>query len=187
MLPARAPRLHVSAELPGEIPLEPRQAHYLANVMRLKPGDRFAVFNGRDGEWIASLVATDRRGGTAETGEQLRGQPESPTLTYAFAPLKKGRLDYLVEKAAEMGAGRLQPILTQHGQVHRIHREKLQRNVIEACEQCGILHVPAIEEPVALDRFLEGFGGGTLIAADESLAGEKGDPVAAIRAASPPL
>ncbi|MEM8664882.1 MAG: RsmE family RNA methyltransferase, partial [Pseudomonadota bacterium] len=114
-------------------------------------------------------------------------QPEAPTLTYAFAPLKKGRLDYLVEKAAEMGAGRLQPILTQHGQVHRIHREKLQRNVVEACEQCGILHVPAIEEPLPLDRFLSDLGGGTLITADESLAGKEGDAVAAIQVASPPL
>jgi len=180
-------RLFVEAALPGSIALTGKQTNYLRNVLRLSPGACFTAFNGRDGAWLAEITAFAKSGGTAETGEQLQAQTPAPTLVYAFAPLKQARLDYMVEKAAEAGAGHLQPVLTQHCQVRRINRDRLRANIIEACEQCGILTVPSIAEPVPLTRFLGEVGERTLVVADEALAGEAADPVAAIRAAGPPM
>ncbi len=119
--------------------------------------------------------------------DQIRPQTPAPKLVYAFAPLKQARLDYMVEKAAEAGAGHIQPVLTQHCQVRKINRERLRANIIEACEQCGILTVPTIADPVPLANFLSEVGDHTLVVADEALAGAPIDPVAAIRAAEPPL
>lgn len=182
-----APRLFVHADLPGPVPFDAAQVNYLRNVLRLAPGARLHVFNGRDGEWAADIEALDKKGGRATASQQLRPQTPVPSLTYAFAPLKQARLDYMVEKATEMGAGRLVPVLTQHGQVRRVNRERLGANIVEACEQCGIIAVPTIEEPVPLTTFLGALGGRRLIVADEALAGEAGDAVAAIRAVPPPL
>ena len=181
-----APRLFVHADLPGPVPFDQGQTNYLRNVLRLAPGASILVFNGRDGEWRAEIAELGKKSGAAETVEKTRPQTKRPTLTYAFAPLKQARLDYMVEKAAEMGAGRLVPVLTQHGQVRKINRERLTANIVEACEQCGILSVPVIEEPVALADFL-GRLDRPLVVADEALAGEEGDAVAAIRAAGQPL
>jgi 16S rRNA (uracil1498-N3)-methyltransferase len=182
-----APRLFVAAELPGTVPFDAAQVNYLRNVLRLAPGASLHVFNGRDGEWRAEIEALDKRGGRATAAERLRSQTPVPSLTYAFAPLKQARLDYMVEKATEMGAGRLVPVLTQHGQVRRVNLERLRANIVEACEQCGIIAVPTIEEPVALATFLGDLGGRRLVVADEALAGEEGDAVAALRGVEPPL
>jgi len=182
-----APRLFVSADLPGPVELDQGQVNYLRNVLRLAPGGSVHVFNGRDGEWRGIVESLGKKAGRLVAGERLRGQTPPPSLWVAFAPLKQARLDYMVEKATEMGAGRLVPVLTQHGQVRRINRERLSANIVEACEQCGILSVPQIVDPVPLVDFLGALGGRTLVVADEALAGEEGDAVAAIRAAAPPL
>ncbi|MBJ3775167.1 16S rRNA (uracil(1498)-N(3))-methyltransferase [Acuticoccus mangrovi] len=178
-----APRLFVTADLPGPVAFDQRQVNYLRNVLRLKPGDAIRVFNGRDGEWRADIDVLGKKDGSARAEVQLGSQTPLPDLWYAFAPLKQARLDYMVEKATEMGAGRLVPVLTQHTQVRRINTERLRANIIEACEQCGIVAVPEIVEPVALRDFLGGLDR-TLVVADEALAGEAGDPVATIRDAT---
>ncbi|MCF3931856.1 16S rRNA (uracil(1498)-N(3))-methyltransferase [Acuticoccus sp. M5D2P5] len=182
-----APRLFVDDDLPGPISFDQRQTNYLKNVMRLKAGDTIIVFNGRDGEYRALIGGLGKKAGEAVGEEKLRPQTKRPSLWYAFAPLKQARLDYMVEKAAEMGAGRLVPVLTQHGQVRRINRDRLTANIVEACEQCGILSVPEIVDPMPLATFLGSLDGRALVVADEAIAGEEGDPIATIRAAGQPL
>ncbi|MEM9224171.1 MAG: 16S rRNA (uracil(1498)-N(3))-methyltransferase [Pseudomonadota bacterium] len=184
----RTPRLYCEDDLPGPIALLPKQAHYLGTVMRLGPGDRFFVFNGRDGEFTAVLEGTGKRlRAKADGSDRVRAQTARPSLTLAFAPLKQARLDYMMEKAAEMGAGNVVPVLTQHGQVRKLNAERVRAHMIEACEQCGILSVPTISEPMALADFVGKLGENTLVMADEALAGEPLDTLAALRAAPPPL
>jgi 16S rRNA (uracil1498-N3)-methyltransferase len=152
-------RLYVPADLSAgaEIDLEREQAHYLANVLRMREGAELLVFNGRDGEWLATIVAFAKKAARLHLREMTRPQTPQPDLLYCFAPLKQGRLDYLVQKAVEMGAGVLQPVVTQHTQVPKLGLERLQANVIEAAEQCGILSIPGVREPVKLDRLLGGW------------------------------
>ncbi len=151
----RTPRLYVDAELAadGSVALAKPQAHYLANVMRLKPGAAVLAFNGKDGEWRASLDISGKRV-VLQVGEQTREQTEPLDLHYLFAPLKHERLDYMVQKAVEMGASRLQPVLTRHTQVERVNLERMRANAIEAAEQCGVLSIPEIAAPVAFGRML---------------------------------
>ena len=152
----RKPRLFVDADLAAgaSIALERNQSNYLGNVLRLAAGDTILVFNGRDGEWQAAISGR-KRPDLLEVTAQTRPQDRLPDLTYAFAPLKHARLDYMVQKAVEMGASALQPVLTRHTQVSRVNVERMRANVIEAAEQCSILSLAAVAEPVALDRFLE--------------------------------
>ncbi len=133
------------------------QSHYLANVLRMAEGAELLVFNGRDGEWLARLVAKSKKAVTLEPVELARPQPPLPDLIYAFAPLKVGRLDYLIQKAVEMGAGVLQPVITQHTQMTRIGTERIRANAVEAAEQCGVLAIPEVREAVKLDRLLAGW------------------------------
>ena len=151
----RAPRLFVDAALrEGEkIPLERNQSNYLGNVLRLSAGETILVFNGRDGEWRAQIEGRKRPDGLT-IAAQTRPQDRLPDIAYIFAPLKHARLDYMVQKAVEMGASRLQPVLTRHTQVSRVNSERMRANVIEAAEQCGILSLADVAEPVALDRYL---------------------------------
>ena len=152
----RTPRLYVDEPLrQGASALLSRaQANYLGNVLRLKPGETVLVFNGRDGEWRARLVQP-RKGQLALTLETCsRAQTLAPDLHYLFAPLKHARLDYLVQKAVEMGASKLQPVITRHVQVGRVNLERMRANAIEAAEQCGILTLPEIRAPLPLDRML---------------------------------
>ena len=130
------------------------QANYLLNVLRRKSGDEILLFNGRDGEWRARIDATGRRGCVVEAVEQMRAQVPAPDLHYLFAPLKHARLDYLVQKAVEMGVGRLRPVFTRHTQASRVNVERMEANAIEAAEQCGILAIPAIDAPLPLDTIL---------------------------------
>jgi len=150
----RSPRLYVAAALkPGaEVPLDKPQAHYLRNVLRLKAGDGVLAFNGKDGEWQAELI--DGKRAALAVGEQTRPQTRAPDLHYLFAPLKHERLDYMVQKAVEMGVSRLQPVLTRHTQVKRVNVERMRANAIEAAEQCGILTIPEIAEPTTFARAL---------------------------------
>ena len=151
-----APRLFVDAALrEGEkIALERNQSNYLGNVLRLSAGDNILVFNGRDGEWQAAIEGRKRTDGLTIL-TQTRPQDHLPDVAYVFAPLKHARLDYMVQKAVEMGASRLQPVLTRHTQVSRVNSERMRANVIEAAEQCGILRLAEVNEPIALDRFLD--------------------------------
>ena len=138
----RQPRLFVDAALaPGEtVALERNQSNYLGNVLRLAAGETILVFNGRDGEWQAS-IAGRKRPDSLTIIAQTRPQDRLPDLAYVFAPLKHARLDYMVQKAVEMGASSLQPVLTRFTQVSRVNGERMRANVIEAAEQCGILSI----------------------------------------------
>jgi 16S rRNA (uracil1498-N3)-methyltransferase len=151
----RSPRLFVDAALgPGEtVALERSQSNYLGNVLRLTAGGTILAFNGRDGEWQAS-IAGRKRPDSLTIMAQTRPQDRLPDLAYVFAPLKHARLDYMVQKAVEMGASSLQPVLTRFTQVARVNGERMRANVIEAAEQCGILSIATVAESVALDRYL---------------------------------
>ena len=151
----RKPRLFVDTALESGITvtLERDQSNYLGNVLRLAAGDSVLVFNGRDGEWQAAISGR-KRPDSLEVTIQIRSQDRLPDLAYIFAPLKHARLDYMVQKAVEMGASMLQPVLTRFTQVARVNTERMRANVIEAAEQCGILGIAEVAEPVSLDRFL---------------------------------
>jgi 16S rRNA (uracil1498-N3)-methyltransferase len=153
----RSRRLFVDAALAaGEaVALERNQSNYLGNVLRLSAGDSILAFNGRDGEWQASIMGR-KRPDSLTVVAQTRTQDRLPDLVYVFAPLKHARLDYMVQKAVEMGASSLQPVLTRFTQVSRVNSERMRANVIEAAEQCGILSIADVAEPVALDRYLAG-------------------------------
>ena len=142
----RTPRLYVSAPLASgaEVKLEPQQTNYLVNVLRLGAGAPVLVFNGRDGEFSASLATTSRKAAALAVGAQSRSQETPPDIDYLFAPLKHARLDYMAQKAVEMGARRLRPVITRHTQVARVNEDRLRANAIEACEQCGVIWAPEI-------------------------------------------
>lgn len=146
-------RLYSEAPLAagGVLELARDQANYLLNVLRLRGGDTILAFNGRDGEWLCALRAEGRKQASLEALEQTRPQPPAPDLLYLFAPLKHARLDYMAQKAVEMGAGVLQPVLTRFTQVSRLNLERLAANAVEAAEQCGILALPQVraEQPLA--------------------------------------
>jgi 16S rRNA (uracil1498-N3)-methyltransferase len=153
----RKPRLFVDAALaPGEtVTLARDQSNYLGNVLRLSAGETILVFNGRDGEWQGSISGRKRPDGLTIVA-QTRPQDRLPDLAYVFAPLKHARLDYVVQKAVEMGVSSLQPVLTRFTQVSRVNSGRMRANVIEAAEQCGILSIADVAEPVPLDRYLNG-------------------------------
>ncbi|WP_395448047.1 16S rRNA (uracil(1498)-N(3))-methyltransferase [Aminobacter sp. UC22_36] len=135
----------------------PQQSHYLGNVLRLGEGAEVLLFNGRDGEWSARIAARTKKAVRLEVLEQQRPQPAHPDLVYCFAPLKVGRLDYLVQKAVEMGAGTLVPVITQHTQLAKPGIERLRANAVEAAEQCGILAIPEVSDTVRLEQLLSGW------------------------------
>ncbi len=178
----RTPRLYIDSPLAegGEIALDRDQANYLVNVLRLKRGDGVLLFNGRDGEWQAVLAGEGRKSAAVTVGLRTRAQPPAADLEFLFAPLKHARLDYLVQKAVEMGVSRLQPVVTRHTQVARLNLPRMQANVIEAAQQCGVLALPDVAAPagfeaaVADERRL-------LVFCDEDAAVK--DPVAALAAA----
>lgn len=151
-----APRLFVEAPLASgaQVACSSEQANYLLNVMRLGDGEAIRMFNGRDGEWLARLAREGKRRLVLEVAGQLRAQAAGPDIDYLFAPLKRARLDYMVQKATEMGVARLRPVLTRHTTPERVNLERMRANVIEAAEQCGILRVPEVGEPQRLDAVL---------------------------------
>lgn len=153
----RMQRLFVTSDIKAGIAIEADQDqfNYLANVLRMEDGAELLIFNGRDGEWKVSVSFPSRKRIRLTPVEQARPQPAPSDLHYLFAPLKVGRLDYLVQKAVEMGAGLLQPVMTQHVQGKITNLDKVRANVIEAAEQCGILGVPDVAEPVKLADLLD--------------------------------
>lgn len=155
----RLQRLYIDAPLGTDLRPEVASdaAHYLTHVLRLKAGGDVLVFNGKDGEWLAKLQPEGKKRVLLELVEQTRPQPPAADLTYCFAPLKQGRLDYMVQKAVEMGAGTLQPVLTQHTQIQRLGIERINANAIEAAEQCGVLALPECREAIKLEKLLDGW------------------------------
>src|SRR4051794_10941997 len=151
----RAPRLFIDGALSAGVTvgLDRNQSNYLGNVLRLAAGESVLVFNGRDGEWQAAIAGRKRPDNLTMLA-QTRPQDRLPDIAYVFAPLKHARLDYMVQKAVEMGAASLQPVVTRFTQVSRINSERMRANVIEAAEQCGILSLAEVAEPVPLERYL---------------------------------
>jgi 16S rRNA (uracil1498-N3)-methyltransferase len=181
----KAPRLHVPDDLAAHatVVLSREHSHYLLDVMRQNEGDALLLFNGRDGEWLARLLPGSRKAARLICEAQTRPQPPATDLHLLFAPLKHARLDYMVQKAVEMGAGRLAPVLTQHTQVSRLNRARMQANVVEAAEQCGNLSVPPVLEERRLAAVLAGWDDGrTLVFCDEDC--DLADPCAALAGAA---
>jgi 16S rRNA (uracil1498-N3)-methyltransferase len=182
----RSPRLFVESDLGdgATVPLEREQANYLLNVLRLGSGDGVLVFNGRDGEWRARIEVAGKRSANLIIEARTRAQASGPDLHYLFAPLKRARLDYMVQKATEMGVARLQPVLTRHTIAERVNGDRMRANVIEAAEQCGILRVPEVAAPERLERVLASWDAGRrLIFCDEGA--PIADPIAALREVAP--
>ena len=149
-------RIHLDAPL-GEgarLALDPGRAHYVATVMRLRVGARLALFNGRDGEWAAEVVAQRRDQVSVLLGEQTRAQQSGPDLWFTFAPVKRARIDLIAEKATELGVSRLMPVITKHTMVERVNTGRLAVNAREAAEQCGRLDLSRIDAPVSFARLL---------------------------------
>ena len=153
------PRLYVEAPLAAGKMLELGRDHtnYLLTVLRMKAGDALVLFNGADGAWMARIADDHRKGATLELVVQTQHQTPKSDLWFGFAPLKTGRLDYLVQKATEMGAGTIQPVITKFTQVNRLKHERLVANAIEAAEQCEVLSVPEVLPETTLDRLIDGW------------------------------
>jgi 16S rRNA (uracil1498-N3)-methyltransferase len=183
----KSPRIHVEAPLQDGaiVTLSTPQTHYLTTVLRLNPGDGVLVFNGRDGEWLGRLQGGSK-GGRARSAslvleQQARQQTASVDLHYLFAPLKRARLDYMVQKAVEVGVSMLQPVTTRFTQAERVNVDRMRANGIEAAEQCGILHLPEIRAPASLPAALAGLEAERLLVfCDEDAPGT--DPIAALAA-----
>ena len=177
----KAPRLFVDDDLAqgSQIACNSDQANYLLNVLRLGVGDEVLAFNGRDGEWRARVSARARASCELTAGDQTRPQAAPPDIHYLFAPLKRARLDYMVQKATEMGVSRLAPVMTRRTQVVRVNLKRMRANAIEAAEQCGVLWVPEVVEPRPLSEVLDQWPASRqLIFCDEALEG--GGPLKAL-------
>jgi 16S rRNA (uracil1498-N3)-methyltransferase len=133
----------------------PEQASYLRAVLRMPDGAELLVFNGRDGEWRATLELLGKRDCVLRIGAQTRPQEAGPDVHYLFAPLKKARLDYMVQKAVELGVARLRPVMTRRTVAERVKIERMRANVIEAAEQCGVLRLPDVDDAQALEATLK--------------------------------
>jgi len=149
-------RLFVTASLAdgAAVELGQEQTHYLKNVMRLREGEAVALFNGSDGEFRARLESFGKRTARLLVEERLRAQAAEPDLWLVFAPIKRARIDYLIEKATELGVSALVPVITRHTNVERLNLERLRAHAIEAAEQSERLTVPRIDEPRAFDDVL---------------------------------
>jgi 16S rRNA (uracil1498-N3)-methyltransferase len=182
----RVPRLYIDADLkPGAEIVLPREAsHYLVTVLRLAEGAEVRLFNERDGEWHCDISNAHRKAAAVTPHECLREAAPPPDIDYLFAPLKSARLDYLAQKAAEMGVRRIRPVITRHTVSERVKTDRLRANAIEAAEQCNMVWVPQVHEPVKLADALAGLEPGrTLIFCDE--AAETANPVEALKTVRP--
>jgi 16S rRNA (uracil1498-N3)-methyltransferase len=179
----RSPRLFVAVPLDAgaTVSLEAAQAHYLVNVLRLAAGDPVLIFNGTDGEWKARLAPAGKRHTALAVETQTRPQPPPGALHYLFSPLKRARLDYMVQKAVEMGASHLHPVIMRHTQAERVNLDRMRANTIEAAEQCGILAVPQTVAPADFTAAVAALGPSChLVFCDEDA--PCADPVAGLRA-----
>jgi 16S rRNA (uracil1498-N3)-methyltransferase len=165
------PRLHVEAALSeaAEFVLTKEQGHYLTNVLRLVAGDAVAVFNSTDGEWLTYITEAGKKLVSLHCEKRVSAVKPPPDIDYLFAPLKNQRLDYLVQKATELGARRLRPIITARTIADRVNLERMRSNVVEAAEQCNLVYVPEVLEPMKFDAALRGWQADrTLIFCDET-------------------
>ncbi len=152
----RAHRLYVEASLreSADVVLSPEQSHYLDRVMRAKIGDLVIAFNNHDGEWRGHIAETGRKAVTLHLDQAMRPPAPQGRISYFFAPLKQARLDYMVQKAVEMGAARLGAVMTLHTMVSRLNLERMQANAIEAAEQCTMIAVPEVLPEQKLETML---------------------------------
>lgn len=169
--PRSLARLYVDPPLSAGVAvgLGAGQANYLGNVLRLKAGGEVLLFDGVSGEWLARVVEAGKRRMILAVVEPTRAQEAVPDLTLAFAPVKKGRVDWLVEKAVELGVARLEPVITRRTIVDKLNLERMRAHIVEAAEQCGRTALATIAEPVKLEAFLKALDPGrTLYFADET-------------------
>ncbi|TDR93895.1 16S rRNA (uracil(1498)-N(3))-methyltransferase [Enterovirga rhinocerotis] len=181
-----AQRLFVDSDLAADalVPLERQAAHYLLSVLRLGAGDAIHVFNGRDGEWRAVVEPSGRKAAHLRVGSRVREQTARPDLALLFAPLKHARLDYMVQKAVEMGVSELRPVLTRRTVATRVNLERMRANAVEAAEQCGVLALPGIVPEARLPQALDALPADRLVVfCDEDA--PVVDPVAALASAGP--
>lgn len=184
---AREQRLFVDHDLAvgAQVTCGATQRNYLINVLRLGDGASVLVFNGRDGEWRALVRPVSRKVCALEVVKQVRQQFDGPDVTLLFAPLKRARLDYMVQKATELGVRSLQPVLTAFTQADRVKSDRMRSNVIEAAEQCGVLQLPEVHAPKKLSAVLDDWDSDrSLIFCDEGA--PVGNPVVALRDVSLP-
>lgn len=154
------PRLFIDQPLAADASIapDPAQAHYLLNVLRMREGDAVLVFNGRDGEWRTTIAEAKKKSCVLRAEAQSRPQENGPDIDYLFAPIKRSRLDYMAQKATEMGVASLRPVITTRTNAERVNLDRLRANAIEAAEQCGVLRVPEVRPPMALRAALEAIG-----------------------------
>ena len=182
--PASTPRLFVDVPLaPDAAPLiDGAAAHYLLGVMRMKVGDPVLLFDNISGEWLAVIADAAKRSLTLRIERQTRPLEQVPDLWLCFAPVKKARLDWIIEKATELGVARLQPVITERTIVERVKQERIAAQIVEACEQCGRTALPTLAEPVKLPQLLNDWPADrALLFADEA----GGVPLAALSAPAP--
>ncbi len=166
------PRLYLEETLSagGEIMLNREQAHYLTGVLRLSAGDAVRAFNGRDGEWLAYLATVSKKSVSLRCERRVAEAKLPPDIDYFFAPLKHARLDYMVQKATELGVRRLRPVMTGRTVAERVNLERMRSNVVEAAEQCNLVHVPQVLEPEKLEKVLASWEQGrSLVYCDETM------------------
>lgn len=182
-------RLYVDHPLAAgqAVPLTEAQAHYLVSVMRLAVGDAVLLFNGRDGEWQATLTLAAKRGAVVTCLGLTQPLMLPPDLWLLFAPIKKARTDFIVEKAVELGVARILPVQTRHTNSERIRQDRLQAHAVEAAEQCGATYVPLVADLQPLDRVLHDWPSGrALLWCDEGLSASTALPTAGAGASPPP-
>lgn len=181
------PRLHLEAPLAagGEIILSRDQGHYLTGVLRLSSGDAVRAFNGRDGEWLAYLATVSKKSVSLRCERRVAEAKLPPDIDYIFAPLKHARLDYVVQKATELGARRLRPVMTSRTVAERVNLDRMRANVVEAAEQCNLVHVPEVLEPEKLEKILATWEKGrSLIYCDETMVDH--NPLESLKSMSAP-
>ena len=179
---ARSPRLYTEAPLGrgSTVALTREQAHYVANVMRLKAGDALRLFNGRDGEWLCTVAEAAKRGCTVVCDDRTADARLAPDIDYLFAPLKHARLDYMAQKATELGVRRLRPVFTERTVAQRVNLQRLKANVVEAAEQCNLVALPEVLAPQTLERVMADWDPARrLILCDECAA--MADPIAVLK------
>ena len=168
-----------------EIPLARELAHYLAHVLRLASGDPLRAFNARDGEWLAYIATVTKRSVSIRCEKRLADVQAPPDIDYIFAPLKHARIDYVVQKATELGARRLRPVITRRTIAERVNIERMRANVIEAAEQCNLVFVPTVAEPEKFEKLIANWDKGrALVYCDETAS--VANPIAALKGLTTP-
>jgi 16S rRNA (uracil1498-N3)-methyltransferase len=181
-----APRLHLdqALEARADLALDENQARYLSAVMRLKPGDPVRVFNGRDGEWLAYVGEASKKRTSVVLENCVADAKPPPDIDFVFAPLKHARLDYMVQKAVELGARRLRPVITRRTIAERVNLDRMRANAVEAAEQCNLVFVPEVLEPAKFEKLLADWDPvRCLIHCDETA---QGDPLSVLKSLSLP-